>query len=64
VRLAKSSSDMWTPIFLHNAENVIPVLDTYISRLLDFRKAMENSNAEHLQELIRDANKIKRVLTR
>jgi len=30
VRLAKSSADMWAPIFYHNKNNVLAVLDTYL----------------------------------
>ncbi len=33
VRLAKSSPEMWTPIFRQNKENVIETLDEYIANL-------------------------------
>ena len=62
VRLAKSSSEMWTPIFTQNAENIINVLDTYISELKQFREAIETQNAEALNHIISEANKIRKIL--
>ncbi len=62
VRLAKSSAEMWTPIFLQNSDNVIPVLDTYIYNLQQFKMAIEKYNDKGLTELIHKANKIKKVL--
>lgn len=62
VRLAKSSADMWTPIFQHNKQNVITVLDTYIDNLKQFRDAIENDETEKINSLIKESNKIKRVL--
>ncbi len=63
VRLAKSSADMWTPIFAQNSDNVVTVLDTYISKLQDFKKAIEENNKTSINQLITEANKIKKVLS-
>ena len=38
VRLAKSSSSTWTPIFLQNKENVVRSLEEYIKNLNEFKK--------------------------
>lgn len=62
VRLAKSSADMWTPIFEQNKENVLTVLDTYIDKLNRFRKHIESDEPDKISELIKESNKIKRVL--
>lgn len=62
VRLAKSSAEMWTPIFCQNKENVLTVLETYISKLKDFKKSIENDDAEKLAKLIKESNQIRRVL--
>ena len=62
VRLAKSSAEMWTPIFGQNKENVLTVLETYISKLKDFKKSIENDDAEKLAKLIKESNQIRRVL--
>ena len=62
VRLAKSSAAMWTPIFTQNAENVLNVLDTYINELQQFRKAIEQNDSDSLNEIIAEANKIRKIL--
>lgn len=62
VRLAKSSAEMWTPVFAQNAENVIKVLDTYMDKLSDFREAIKTLESSKINELIIKANKIKKIL--
>ncbi len=62
VRLAKSSPEMWTPVFTQNADNVINVLDTYISQLKKFRKAIETQDTDALNRIIGEANKIRKIL--
>ena len=48
VRLAKSSAEMWSPIFSHNKKNVLTVLDTYIEKLKLFREAISNEDVEQI----------------
>lgn len=62
VRLAKSASSMWTPIFQQNAENILNVLDTYIQELYRFRKAIETQDPTSIDLLISKANEIKKIL--
>lgn len=62
VRLAKSSSAMWAPIFMQNKENVLDVLNEHISQLRKFKASLEKENIDYLTELIENANKIKRIL--
>ncbi|MCX6204820.1 MAG: prephenate dehydrogenase [Bacteroidetes bacterium] len=62
VRLAKSNSDMWVPIFMQNKENVLDVLNEHISQLRKFKSCLEKENFEYLKELIEQANGIKRIL--
>lgn len=62
VRLAKSSSKTWIPIFLQNKYNVLDVLREYIHQLNLFRKALERDDVEALQDIITKANEIKKVL--
>jgi prephenate dehydrogenase len=64
VRLAKSSADMWTPIFSQNKDNVVTVLTTYINKLKEFRKHIENDEPEKIRQLIQESNRIKKVLFR
>ena len=62
VRLAKSNSAMWAPIFMQNRENVLDVLNEHISQLRKFKASLEKENLEYLVELMENANKIKRIL--
>ncbi|MBT3288182.1 MAG: prephenate dehydrogenase [Victivallales bacterium] len=61
-RLAKSSPEMWTPIFRQNADNVLNVLDEYLKQVQRFRDCLVEGDAEGLTRMIRNANDIRRVL--
>jgi prephenate dehydrogenase len=62
VRLAKSSPDMWTPIFEQNKTNVIKTLDEYINNLKQFKTFMENDDFEAIYNEMKDTNHIKEIL--
>lgn len=62
VRLAKSNPSMWVPIFMQNRENILDVLNEHISQLRKFKSCLEKENYEYLQELIVNANKIRRII--
>ncbi|NUO00144.1 MAG: prephenate dehydrogenase [Saprospiraceae bacterium] len=64
VRLAKSSPDMWTPIFRQNRDNVLDVLDEHINQLSRFRSLLIKKDFDTFYRLIEAANDIKRVLER
>jgi len=53
---------MWTPIFMLNNENVLDVMDNYIGKLQQFRDAISNKDESKIIELIKESNKIKKVL--
>jgi len=62
VRLAKSSPEMWTPIFEQNSHHLLNALDTYIDKLKIFREAIEQKNTVKLTSLMKEANDIRRIL--
>ena len=62
VRLAKSSADMWVPILSQNRDNVLQVIDTYIEKMNQFRKAIADYDEDKIRDLINDANHIKKIL--
>lgn len=62
VRLAKSHPEMWVPIFKQNKENVLDVLNEHITQLRKFKSALEKENYEYLEELIKNANRIRGIL--
>ncbi len=62
VRLAKSNPATWSSVFKENRENVLDVLNEHISQLRKFKAGLEKENYEYLEELMTNANKIKRIL--
>ena len=62
VRLAKSSPDMWAPIFRQNRDNVLDVLYEHINQLARFRSLLIKKDFESFYKLIQDANEIRRIL--
>ena len=62
VRLAKSNPYTWTSIFMENKDNVLDVLNEHILQLQKFKTSLEKDDNAYLQELMTNANKIKRIL--
>tara|TARA_R110001583_G_scaffold47553_6_gene148921 strand:- start:115 stop:966 length:852 start_codon:yes stop_codon:yes gene_type:complete len=62
VRLAKSSPDMWTPIFKQNKTNVIETLEEYIINLTHFKALMEQDDFEAIYNEMKNTNHIKDIL--
>ncbi len=62
VRLAKSSPDMWTPIFSQNRENISAALNQYIQNLTYFKSILDENNLEKIHQFMSETNDIRRVL--
>ena len=62
VRLAKSSPDMWAPIFIENKENVLASLDGYIANLSAFREKIAAEDGEGLKKEMEEINAIRGIL--
>jgi len=62
VRLAKSSPEMWTPIFEQNKTNVIETLEEYISNLTQFKELMQCDDFEAIYNEMKNTNHIKQIL--
>jgi len=62
VRLAKSSPEMWTPIFKQNKTNVIEILEEYIQNLIQFKELMKADNFEEIHNEMKNVNHIKDIL--
>ena len=62
VRLAKSSPEMWAPIFTQNKENISTALGAYIRRLQAFKDIIDSNDETRSKELMHHANEIRRVL--
>ncbi|MBL7890990.1 MAG: prephenate dehydrogenase [Bacteroidia bacterium] len=61
-RLAKSSPDMWTPIFRQNSENVINSIDAYISELELFKQLVKKKDSTMLHQMMERSNEVRKVL--
>ena len=62
VRLAKSSPEMWAPIFEQNKANVIETLEEYIQNLNHFKALMESDDFEAIRSEMENTNYIKTIL--
>ena len=63
VRLAKSSADMWVPIFRQNRDHVLDVLDEHIEQLSKFRTQLIKRDFAGFYERIEKANEIRKILS-
>lgn len=64
VRLAKSSPEMWAPIFLQNHRHMREALHAYIGYLQEFSRAIQAGDETRLLSLMRQSNAIIKVLDR
>ncbi|WP_298495721.1 prephenate dehydrogenase [uncultured Algibacter sp.] len=62
VRLAKSSPEMWTPIFKQNKTNVIETLEEYINNLTHFKELMKKDDFDAIFNEMESTNHIKDIL--
>jgi prephenate dehydrogenase len=62
VRLAKSSPDMWAPIFEQNAEYLSQALLEYIMHLQKFQYLLMKRDVKELHRIMTEANRIREVL--
>jgi len=61
-RLAKSSSEMWAPIFQQNSNHLPKAIDQFINYLSQFRDAIESNDPDKTKALMNEANKIRKIL--
>lgn len=64
VRLAKSSPETWTPIFLQNKNNIADAIDEYIYSLEEFKKNILENDKEKLKSVLNKTNRIKEILNK
>ena len=62
VRLAKSNGETWAPIFIENAGYILEVMDTYIEKMNQFKKKIQEKDIEGLKNLMEEANTIRKIL--
>ena len=62
VRLAKSSPDMWVPIFQQNREHILKAIDAFSDRIQELKQCLEADDPAQLNTLILEANQIRKML--
>ncbi|OFX68943.1 MAG: prephenate dehydrogenase [Bacteroidetes bacterium GWE2_29_8] len=62
VRLAKSSPEMWSPIFLQNKKFIVEAIEQYIKHLNQFLNNIKQEDVLKTKEIMIEANQIRRVL--
>lgn len=61
-RLAKSSPEMWGPIFKQNLDYVVESLNVYINHLEEFKASLLEPDETHMYQLMKNANRIREIL--
>ncbi len=61
-RVARLNEDMWTELFLDNADLLVPSIDDLIERLSQYREALDKRDAAYLHEVLREGRLIKEAL--
>jgi prephenate dehydrogenase len=61
-RIARIDPDLWTDLFLRNAENILEQLDRYHSGLSAFREALATRDAGTLHALLQKASRNKELM--
>jgi prephenate dehydrogenase len=62
VRLAKSSPDMWTPIFINNRDAILESLDVYLEKINNFKALLTASNTSGIRAYLEKGREIKKIL--
>lgn len=62
VRLAKSSPDMWTPIFFENKSRVLEAVQKFSGQVEEFKKLLETDDWEGMKKFLEEGRKIKKVI--
>lgn len=62
VRLAKSSPDTWTPIFMENKTPILQALEEYIENLQMFKVMLYRENKTKMKEILKEINYIGKII--
>lgn len=62
VRLAKSSPEMWAPIFLENKKMLLESIDNYLKQILALKSHLEQGDYQAIQNFLEEGRKIRKIL--
>ena len=61
-RVARLNEDMWTELFMENADLLLPALDDIIDRLNAYRDVLSSGDAEKIRPVLREGRLCKEAL--
>lgn len=61
-RVARLNEDMWTELFMENADLLLPALDDIIQRLNEYRDALASEDPEKIRPVLREGRLCKEAL--
>ena len=61
-RVARLNPDMWTELFLEDADNLSREIDCLIGHLQEYKDAIDARDSKHLRELLADGDRRKREI--
>ena len=61
-RIAASNPLMWKDIFLDNSENVSKSIDSFIEKLNEFKKAINDKNADKLYQIFNSTKEVRKEI--
>ena len=62
VRLAKSSPEMWTSIFLENQAPLLDAIDNLLSKIETMKDSLSNGDQEKLNQFLEEGREIRKIL--
>lgn len=62
VRLAKSSPDMWTPIFMKNRTAILEGVNNYLNEVEHFKKLLEEGDEAGIKSFLEKGRAIRKIL--
>ncbi len=62
VRLAKSSPEMWSPIFLKNKVAMLQAVEDYLLQVQRFKSYLKEEDAEAVQRFLEEGREIRKIL--
>ena len=61
-RVARLNEDMWTELFLENADLLVPQVEALIDRMCEYRDALKAKDADQLRAILKEGREIKEAL--
>lgn len=62
VRLAKSSAEMWTPIFMENREMLLESIENYLKQIIDLKSYLQQGDQSKIHNFLKEGREIRRIL--